>query len=141
MLSQFWVTSLRDAPNAGLFVVFYERTRHLLQKSEALPPAAVDSLSALLGASAATLATSPFDMIKTQRWAASPSSSPLSPRLMHSLIFLALRHTAAHNTDNCDHRNSPRRGCVRKRSTGNAASWASSQARRSACSERVAAVR
>lgn len=64
---QFWVTSLRDAPNAGLFVVFYERTRHLLQRSPALPPAAVDSLSALLGASAATLATSPFDMIKTQR--------------------------------------------------------------------------
>ncbi len=59
----FLASSLRDAPYAGLFLVFYEGIKH--EASTILPPSS-PLASALLhsGSGAATLATHPFDVIK-----------------------------------------------------------------------------
>ncbi|KAM0788683.1 hypothetical protein ACM66B_002780 [Microbotryomycetes sp. NB124-2] len=61
-------TALRDAPNAGLFIVFYERGRRLLGVRGDAGGGAVGGGAA--GATASlisTLLTTPFDLIKTRR--------------------------------------------------------------------------
>ena len=64
----FLASSLRDAPYAGLFVVFYEAIKY--EAASVVPPSTPLVSAALLGGSAAaagtiaTLATHPFDVIK-----------------------------------------------------------------------------
>ncbi|KAK4055768.1 hypothetical protein OIV83_000315 [Microbotryomycetes sp. JL201] len=61
-------TALRDAPNAGLFIVFYERGRRILGVRGDAGGGAVGGGAA--GATASlisTLLTTPFDLIKTRR--------------------------------------------------------------------------
>jgi solute carrier family 25 protein 38 len=64
----FLASSLRDAPYAGLFLVFYEATKHeaasVLPPSSPLVNAALHSGSAATAGTFATLATHPFDVIK-----------------------------------------------------------------------------
>jgi len=66
----FLASSLRDAPYAGLFVVFYEGIKHeaasILPPSSHLTSAALHSGSAAAAGTIATLATHPFDVIKTR---------------------------------------------------------------------------
>ncbi|KAH9995100.1 mitochondrial carrier [Russula vinacea] len=66
----FFASSLRDAPYAGLFLVFYEATKHeaasILPPSSPLVYAALNSGSAAAAGTLATLATHPFDVIKTR---------------------------------------------------------------------------
>ena len=64
----FLASSLRDAPYAGLFVVFYEAIKY--EAASVVPPSTPLVSAALHGGSAAaagtiaTLATHPFDVIK-----------------------------------------------------------------------------
>lgn len=62
-------TALRDAPGAGLFVVFYERASRLLHLNR--PASGSNAVGGgLAGASASllsTLLTTPFDLVKTRR--------------------------------------------------------------------------
>ncbi|KAH9970446.1 solute carrier family 25 member 38 [Russula compacta] len=66
----FLPSSLRDAPYAGLFLVSYEAIKH--EAASVLPPsyplayAALHSGSAAAAGTIATLATHPFDVIKTR---------------------------------------------------------------------------
>lgn len=68
----FVPTMIRDAPFAGLFVSTYEKSKSILQ-SPSTPdlissnPTLIHMISATLGASFATLITTPFDFIKTQQ--------------------------------------------------------------------------
>ncbi|KAK4702105.1 hypothetical protein P7C70_g4118, partial [Phenoliferia sp. Uapishka_3] len=71
-------TALRDAPGAGLFIVFYERGRRILGVRGDAGGGAVGG--GMAGASASllsTLLTTPFDLIKTRR--------QLSPTLYTSM--------------------------------------------------------
>ncbi len=64
----FLASSLRDAPYAGLFLVFYEVIKHdaasVLPPSSPLVYAALNSGSAAAAGAFATLATHPFDVVK-----------------------------------------------------------------------------
>ncbi|KAH9971675.1 mitochondrial carrier domain-containing protein [Lactifluus volemus] len=66
----FLASSLRDAPYAGLFLVFYEGIKY--EAASALPPssplvsAALHSASGAAAGTIATLTTHPFDVIKTR---------------------------------------------------------------------------
>jgi len=67
LMRGFVASSLRDAPYAGLFVVIYEAIK---QESTYLAPGAhatsIHSFSAAAAGGIATLATHPFDVIKTK---------------------------------------------------------------------------
>jgi solute carrier family 25 protein 38 len=64
----FLASSLRDAPFAGLFLVFYEAIKRdatsILPPSSSLIYAALNSGRAAAAGTFATLATHPFDVIK-----------------------------------------------------------------------------
>ena len=64
----FLASSLRDAPYAGLFVVFYEAVKYeaasVVRPSTPLVSAALHGGSAAAAGTIATLATHPFDVIK-----------------------------------------------------------------------------
>ena len=64
----FLASSLRDAPYAGLFLVFYEAIKRdaacILPPSSPLICATLNSGSAAAAGTFATLATHPFDVIK-----------------------------------------------------------------------------
>lgn len=71
----YGVTLTRDAPYAGLYVLFYERCKDILNRLFPAAPGdkrsiststALNSVSAIAAASAATTVTSPFDTIKTR---------------------------------------------------------------------------
>ncbi|KAL0575367.1 hypothetical protein V5O48_006618, partial [Marasmius crinis-equi] len=70
LLKGFSATSLRDAPYAGLFVAFYEGFKR--QATMIIPPdrlgqsTLIHSLSAAGAGALATMATHPFDVIKTK---------------------------------------------------------------------------
>ncbi|CAK5265378.1 unnamed protein product [Mycena citricolor] len=70
LLRGFVASSLRDAPYAGLFVVVYEgvkkRSSHLLESSSFAQSSALHTTSAASAGVIATLATHPFDVIKTK---------------------------------------------------------------------------
>ncbi|KII96077.1 hypothetical protein PLICRDRAFT_98507 [Plicaturopsis crispa FD-325 SS-3] len=70
LLRGFFASSLRDAPYAGLFVVFYEgikrETSSLLPSSSNAHSAGIHSFSAASAGAIATMATHPFDVIKTK---------------------------------------------------------------------------
>ncbi|GAA5992349.1 hypothetical protein JCM11641_007859 [Rhodosporidiobolus odoratus] len=71
-------TALRDAPGAGLFIVFYERGRRILGVRGDGGGGAIGGGAAGAAASlASTLLTTPFDLLKTRR--------QLSPHLYTSL--------------------------------------------------------
>ncbi|ANZ77897.1 BA75_04517T0 [Komagataella pastoris] len=73
----FWATTARDAPNAGLYVLFYEHFKSWLPKLidrndsgnklvySSSKSALINSMSATLSASLSTIITAPFDTIKT----------------------------------------------------------------------------
>ena len=61
----FGATAFRDAPHAGIYVVFYERLRGQLSSS-LLNPLFVNITSGLLAGFAATAVTHPFDLLKTR---------------------------------------------------------------------------
>ncbi|KDR74533.1 hypothetical protein GALMADRAFT_99629 [Galerina marginata CBS 339.88] len=66
----FLPSSLRDAPYAGLFIVLYERikreTSYLMPATSSSHAALIHSMSAASAGAIATLATHPFDVIKTK---------------------------------------------------------------------------
>ncbi|KAI0272780.1 mitochondrial carrier [Gloeopeniophorella convolvens] len=66
----FLATSLRDAPYAGLFLVFYEGIKHefgsILPAGSPLSSVALHAGSGAAAGTIATLATHPFDVIKTK---------------------------------------------------------------------------
>jgi len=70
LLRGFLASSLRDAPYAGLFVVFYEAIKR--EASQLIPPTSnthstgIHSFSAASAGAIATMATHPFDVIKTK---------------------------------------------------------------------------
>ncbi|KAG6864388.1 hypothetical protein C0991_009993 [Blastosporella zonata] len=70
LLRGFLASSLRDAPYAGLFIVFYEgikrETYSLFPTTSSAHAAAIHSISAASAGAIATLATHPFDVIKTK---------------------------------------------------------------------------
>ncbi|KZP14097.1 mitochondrial carrier [Athelia psychrophila] len=70
LLRGFFASSLRDAPYAGLFVVFYEgikrETSILLPSTSGAYSAGIHGFSAAAAGAIATMATHPFDVIKTK---------------------------------------------------------------------------
>ncbi|GAA5895137.1 hypothetical protein JCM6882_008290 [Rhodosporidiobolus microsporus] len=71
-------TALRDAPGAGLFVLFYERGRRLLGvRGDGGSGAVGGGVAGATASLASTLLTTPFDLLKTRR--------QLSPTLYTSL--------------------------------------------------------
>ncbi|EAU81512.2 hypothetical protein CC1G_10970 [Coprinopsis cinerea okayama7 len=66
----FWASSLRDAPYAGLFILSYEKIKQemsrLFPASATLRSPLIHSLSAASAGAIATMATHPFDVIKTR---------------------------------------------------------------------------
>ncbi|TFK28469.1 mitochondrial carrier [Coprinopsis marcescibilis] len=66
----FWASSLRDAPYAGLFLLSYEQIKYemsrLFPSSSTLRSSVIHSLSAASAGAIATMATHPFDVIKTR---------------------------------------------------------------------------
>ncbi|KAG6878348.1 hypothetical protein C0993_008106 [Termitomyces sp. T159_Od127] len=68
LLRGFLASSLRDAPYAGLFIVFYEgikrETYSIFPTTSSGHAAAIHSFSAASAGAIATLATHPFDVIK-----------------------------------------------------------------------------
>jgi len=70
LLRGFLASSLRDAPYAGLFVVFYEaikrETSYLIPPKSNSEATVIHGLSAASAGAIATLATHPFDVIKTK---------------------------------------------------------------------------
>lgn len=67
LMRGFLASSLRDAPYAGLFTVLYEAIKH--EATSLAPnvyPSTIHGLSAGFAGGMATLATHPFDVIKTQ---------------------------------------------------------------------------
>jgi len=66
----FWASSLRDAPYAGLFLLSYEKIKHELLRmspnSAGLQSSVIHSASAASAGALATVATHPFDVIKTR---------------------------------------------------------------------------
>jgi len=70
LLKGFYASALRDAPYAGLFVLCYEgikrETTALVPPTSGILSAGVHSFSAASAGAIATMATHPFDVIKTK---------------------------------------------------------------------------
>lgn len=72
--SGFGATAVRDAPYAGLYVVFYEASKNKLSKvlssdykeNSASLSAAINATSGVCAAATATALTNPFDAVKTR---------------------------------------------------------------------------
>ena len=75
--SGFGATAVRDAPYAGLYVVFYEKSKSYLAKlsstptgddntSTRIPAATINATSGVVAAASATAITNPFDAVKTR---------------------------------------------------------------------------
>jgi solute carrier family 25, member 38 len=71
--SGFGATAVRDAPYAGLYVVFYEASKTYLSRilsspsrEGALPATTINASSGVLAAALATAITNPFDAVKTR---------------------------------------------------------------------------
>ncbi|WOO77922.1 Mitochondrial glycine transporter [Vanrija pseudolonga] len=77
----FTATAVRDAPYAGIYVVFYEKCKELAGRALALRPelgipnAALHSGSAVTASVLATVITSPADCVKT-RMQVAPAANP-----------------------------------------------------------------
>ena len=74
--SGFGATAVRDAPYAGLYVVFYESSKSRLSRffstsenesrKTTVPAATINATSGVLAAASATAITNPFDAVKTR---------------------------------------------------------------------------
>ena len=79
--SGFGATAVRDAPYAGLYVVFYEQSKGVLARwfarstdtgvredgrTTTVPAATINATSGVLAAASATAITNPFDAVKTR---------------------------------------------------------------------------
>ncbi|KAI0314729.1 solute carrier family 25 member 38 [Amylostereum chailletii] len=63
----FFASAVRDAPYAGLFVLIYEGCKREANMTfPSLPAPAIHSASAAIAGTLATLATHPFDVVKTK---------------------------------------------------------------------------
>ncbi|WVQ79740.1 hypothetical protein IAT38_001840 [Cryptococcus sp. DSM 104549] len=62
----FTATAARDAPYAGLYLVFYEKWKEFAGKIPGIPNAALYSGSGVVAAMLATIITSPADVVKTR---------------------------------------------------------------------------
>ncbi|ORY35697.1 mitochondrial carrier domain-containing protein [Naematelia encephala] len=71
----FTATAVRDAPYAGISLVFYEKSKDFLGRVSSLPNAVLHSASGASAAMMATLATSPADCVKT-RMQVNPQDHP-----------------------------------------------------------------
>ncbi|OWT38315.1 solute carrier family 25, member 38 [Cryptococcus neoformans] len=71
----FTATAVRDAPYAGLYLVFYEKSKELAGRLPGVPNAALHSCSGIMAATLATIITSPADVIKT-RMQVNPTEHP-----------------------------------------------------------------
>ncbi|TXT15881.1 hypothetical protein VHUM_00384 [Vanrija humicola] len=77
----FTATAVRDAPYAGIYVVFYEKCKELAGRALArspdlgIPNAALHSGSAVTASVLATIVTSPADCVKT-RMQVAPADNP-----------------------------------------------------------------
>lgn len=65
LFSGYGATVSRDAPYAGIYMLFYEFTKDTLQTS-VIPGPAINSVSAVNAAVLASTITAPFDTIKTR---------------------------------------------------------------------------
>lgn len=61
----YWVTTARDAPNAGIYILFYEWFKAMGEVSGAAP-VLVNGLSAFSASCVSSVMTAPFDTIKTR---------------------------------------------------------------------------
>ncbi|OCF32700.1 solute carrier family 25, member 38 [Kwoniella heveanensis BCC8398] len=71
----FTATAVRDAPYAGMYLVFYEKGKDLIGRIHGIPNAALHSSSGVMAAVFATLLTSPADVVKT-RMQVNPADHP-----------------------------------------------------------------
>ncbi|WVN86208.1 uncharacterized protein L203_101369 [Cryptococcus depauperatus CBS 7841] len=71
----FTATAARDAPYAGIYLVFYEKCKEFVEKVPGIPNAALHSGSGIMAAVLATVMTSPADVIKT-RMQVNPTEHP-----------------------------------------------------------------
>ncbi|WWD19230.1 hypothetical protein CI109_103688 [Kwoniella shandongensis] len=71
----FTATAFRDAPYAGLYLVFYEKWKDFVGKIHGVPNAALHSGSGIMAATLATVLTSPADVLKT-RMQVNPTEHP-----------------------------------------------------------------
>nr|ODN94497.1 solute carrier family 25, member 38 [Cryptococcus depauperatus CBS 7855] len=71
----FTATAARDAPYAGIYLVFYEKCKEFVEKVPGIPNAALHSGSGIMAAMLATVMTSPADVIKT-RMQVNPTEHP-----------------------------------------------------------------
>ncbi|KAK9897612.1 mitochondrial carrier [Cystobasidium minutum MCA 4210] len=67
LFAGFWPTTIRDAPTAGIFLVAYEQAKHMLSFTKWMPQSTKDASAGAFAAGFSTLATAPFDTIKTRR--------------------------------------------------------------------------
>ncbi|KAJ3529404.1 hypothetical protein NM688_g7857 [Phlebia brevispora] len=78
----FVPSALRDAPYAGLFVVFYEsikgKTSRLLPSDSPLQATAVHSFAGASAGAIATMVTHPFDVVKTKMQVRTENALPRS---------------------------------------------------------------
>lgn len=67
LFAGFWATALRDAPFAGLYILFYEKLKVVLTNDQDKKHRSIVNMTAGITAGfLATLITQPFDMIKTR---------------------------------------------------------------------------
>ncbi|KAH6891870.1 mitochondrial carrier domain-containing protein [Coprinopsis sp. MPI-PUGE-AT-0042] len=66
----FWASSLRDAPYAGLFILSYEKIKHetyrVFPQASTMESSFIHSFAGASAGAIATMATQPFDVIKTR---------------------------------------------------------------------------
>lgn len=67
LFSGFGATAVRDAPYAGLYVLFYEQLKHhVALLGGSMSSTSINFISGALGAGCATAITNPFDAVKTR---------------------------------------------------------------------------
>lgn len=67
LFSGFGATAVRDAPYAGLYVLFYEQLKHhVALLGGSMSSTSINFTSGALGAGFATAITNPFDAVKTR---------------------------------------------------------------------------
>ncbi|KAK8854630.1 hypothetical protein IAR55_003369 [Kwoniella newhampshirensis] len=81
----FTATAFRDAPYAGLYLVFYEKWKDFAGKIHGVPNAALHSGSGIMAATLATVLTSPADVLKT-RMQVNPTEHPSIRKAMSRVI-------------------------------------------------------
>ncbi|ODN83624.1 hypothetical protein L202_01726 [Cryptococcus amylolentus CBS 6039] len=81
----FTATAVRDAPYAGMYLVFYEKCKEVAGKLPGVPNAAIHSGSGVMAAMLATIITSPADVVKT-RMQVNPAEHPTLKKAVERII-------------------------------------------------------